>query len=67
MVFAAPAQLDRGATKAGVKIEKAGPSHKPSLFFTALAAVLFGRRHSASLLVSSLHKRRPCCEYSIQN
>ncbi len=49
------------------KTEKAGPSHKPSLFFTALGAVLFGRRRSASLLVSSPHKRRPCWVYSIQN
>jgi hypothetical protein len=47
-----------------IKIEKAGPSHKPSLFLTALGAVLFGRRHSASMLVSSPHKRRPDSRYS---
>ena len=31
-----------------IEIEKAGPSHKPSLFFTALGAVFIGRRRSAS-------------------
>ena len=45
-------------------MEKAGPSHKPSLFLTAFGAVLFGRRRSASILVSSPHKRRPSCRYS---
>jgi hypothetical protein len=46
------------------KWKRPGPPTSLAFSFTAFGAVLFGRRHSASILVSSPHKRRPSCRYS---